>query len=251
VAGDVTGPMPAAAEGDGAASAVSAPDASAAGGEQMVRVLIVDDDALVRAGLSMILGGTPDLKVVGEAADGSEVVQAVAACRPDVVLMDIRMPRLDGLAATEALRGLPRPPEVLVLTTFDADEHVLRALRAGAGGFLLKDTPPVEIVRAVRRVAAGEATLSPTVTRTLIEHVTAGPAADPRRDRAARLIEGLTERERAVAVALGRGRTNAEIAAELYMSVATVKAYVSRLLTRLGLNNRVQVALLVHDAGLV
>ncbi|GIJ33210.1 DNA-binding response regulator [Micromonospora sediminimaris] len=242
MAGDVTGPVPAAAEGGGAA---------ASGEERPVRILIVDDDALVRAGLSMILGGTPDLKVVGEAADGSEVVRAVAACRPDVVLMDIRMPRLDGLAATEALRGLPHPPEVLVLTTFDADEHVLRALRAGAGGFLLKDTPPVEIVRAVRRVAAGEATLSPTVTRTLIEHVTAGPAADPRRDRAARLIGGLTERERAVAVALGRGRTNAEIAAELFMSVATVKAYVSRLLTRLGLNNRVQVALLVHDAGLV
>ncbi|MDG4792927.1 response regulator transcription factor [Micromonospora sp. WMMD1082] len=217
-----------------------------------VRILIVDDDALVRAGLSMILGGTPDLKVVGEAADGSEVVTAVAACRPDVVLMDIRMPRLDGLAATEALRALPRPPEVLVLTTFDTDEHVLRALRAGAGGFLLKDTPPVEIVRAVRRVAAGEATLSPTVTRTLIAHVTAATmTADPRRDRAAQQLAGLTERERAVAVALGQGRTNAEIAGELFMSVATVKAYVSRLLTRLGLNNRVQVALLVHDAGLV
>ncbi|RIV36801.1 DNA-binding response regulator [Micromonospora radicis] len=217
-----------------------------------MRILIVDDDALVRAGLSMILGGTPDLEVVGEAADGSEVVAAVTACRPDVVLMDIRMPRMDGLAATEALRALPRPPEVLVLTTFDADEHVLRALRAGAGGFVLKDTPPAEIVRAVRRVAAGEATLSPTVTRTLITHVTAGAAAaEPRRERAARLLAGLTERERAVAVALGQGRTNAEIAAELFMSVATVKAYVSRLLTRLDLNNRVQVALLVHDAGLV
>ncbi|WP_442791401.1 response regulator [Micromonospora sp. NBC_01739] len=220
-------------------------------GTPPVRILIVDDDALVRAGLSMILGGTPDLTVVGEAADGSEVLAATTACRPDVVLMDIRMPRMDGLAATELLRALPKPPEVLVLTTFDADEHVLRALRAGAGGFLLKDTPPAEIVRAVRRVAAGEATLSPTVTRSLIAHVTAGTVADPRRDRAARLLAGLTERERAVAVALGRGCTNAEIAAELFMSVATVKAYVSRLLARLGLNNRVQVALLVHDAGLV
>ncbi|PWU56837.1 DNA-binding response regulator [Micromonospora sp. S4605] len=219
-----------------------------------VRVLIVDDDPLVRAGLSMILGGVPDLLVVGEAADGSEVPAAVAAYAPDVVLMDIRMPRLDGLAATEALRALPRPPEVLVLTTFDADDQVLRALRAGAGGFLLKDTPPAEIVRAVHRVAAGEATLSPTVTRRLIDHVTGpGPAAgpDPRRERALRLLAGLSEREREVAVALGQGRTNAEIAAELYMSVATVKAYVSRLLTRLDLNNRVQVALLVHDAGLV
>ncbi|MET7945923.1 response regulator transcription factor [Micromonospora sp. NPDC005324] len=220
-----------------------------------VRVLIVDDDALVRAGLSMILGGLPDLTVVGEAADGGEVPAAVAAYAPDVVLMDIRMPRVDGLTATEALRTQPHPPEVLVLTTFDADEQVLRALRAGAAGFLLKDTPPAEIVRAVRRVAAGEATLSPTVTRTLIAHVTAaapGPVGpDPRRERALRLLTGLSERERQVAVALGRGQTNAEIAGELFMSVATVKAYVSRLLTRLELNNRVQVALLVHDAGLV
>ncbi|KAB1949800.1 response regulator transcription factor [Micromonospora sp. ALFpr18c] len=219
-----------------------------------VRVLIVDDDALVRAGLSMILGGLPDLTVVGEAADGAEVPTAVDAYAPDVVLMDIRMPRVDGLTATEALRAQPHPPEVLVLTTFDADEQVLRALRAGAAGFLLKDTPPAEIVHAVRRVAAGEATLSPSVTRKLIAHVTApgtpaGP--DPRRERASRLLSGLSERERQVAVALGRGRTNAEIAGELFMSVATVKAYVSRLLTRLDLNNRVQVALLVHDAGLV
>ncbi|MGC4857754.1 response regulator [Micromonospora sp. DT68] len=221
-----------------------------------VRVLIVDDDPLVRAGLSMILGGLPDLTVVGEAADGSEVPAAVAAYAPDVVLMDIRMPRVDGLSATEALRAQPHPPEVLVLTTFDADEQVLRALRAGAAGFLLKDTPPAEIVHAVRRVAAGEATLSPTVTRTLIDHVTAasvsGPVGpDPRRERALRLLADLSERERQVAVALGQGRTNAEIAGELFMSVATVKAYVSRLLTRLDLNNRVQVALLVHDAGLV
>ncbi|WP_238425639.1 response regulator [Micromonospora parastrephiae] len=202
----------------------------------------------------MILGGLPDLTVVGEAADGGEVPAAVAAYAPDVVLMDIRMPRVDGLTATEALRAQPHPPEVLVLTTFDADEQVLRALRAGAAGFLLKDTPPAEIVHAVRRVAAGEATLSPTVTRKLIAHVTSAPGPtgpDPRQERALRLLTGLSERERQVAVALGRGRTNAEIAGELFMSVATVKAYVSRLLTRLDLNNRVQVALLVHDAGLV
>ncbi|MEU3452947.1 response regulator transcription factor [Micromonospora sp. NPDC006766] len=217
-----------------------------------VRVLIVDDDALVRAGLSMILGGVPDVRVVGEATDGAEVPAAVEAYAPDVVLMDIRMPRVDGLTATEILRALPRPPEVLVLTTFDADDQVLRALRAGAAGFLLKDTPPAEIVQAIRRVAAGEATLSPAVTRKLITHVTApAPVArDPRRDRALRLLDGLSDREREVAVALGQGRTNAEIAAELFMSVATVKAYVSRLLTKLDLNNRVQVALLVHDAGL-
>ncbi|MFG1937596.1 response regulator [Micromonospora tulbaghiae] len=219
-----------------------------------VRVLIVDDDPLVRGALSMILGGVPDLAVVGEAADGAEVPAAVAAHTPDVVLMDIRMPRVDGLAATEALRATAEPPEVLVLTTFDADEQVLRALRAGASGFLLKDTPPAEIVAAVRRVAAGEATLSPAVTRKLIAHVTGAapvPGADPKRERAVRLLDGLSEREREVAVLLGRGRTNAEISAELFMSVATVKAYVSRLLTKLDLNNRVQVALLVQDAGLV
>lgn len=219
-----------------------------------VRVLIVDDDPLVRGALSMILGGVPDLAVVGEATDGAEVPEAVAAYAPDVVLMDIRMPRVDGLAATEALRATADPPEVLVLTTFDADEQVLRALRAGASGFLLKDTPPAEIVAAVRRVAAGEATLSPAVTRRLIAHVTGtapAPGPDPKRERAVRLLDGLSEREREVAVLLGRGRTNAEISAELFMSVATVKAYVSRLLTKLDLNNRVQVALLVQDAGLV
>lgn len=219
-----------------------------------VRVLIVDDDPLVRGALSMILGGVPDLTVVGEATDGAEVPAAVAAHAPDVVLMDIRMPRVDGLAATETLRATAEPPEVLVLTTFDADEQVLRALRAGASGFLLKDTPPAEIVAAVRRVAAGEATLSPAVTRKLIAHVTGtapAPGPDPKRERAVRLLDDLSEREREVAVLLGRGRTNAEISAELFMSVATVKAYVSRLLTKLDLNNRVQVALLVQDAGLV
>ncbi|MCA2213998.1 response regulator transcription factor [Wangella sp. NEAU-J3] len=220
-----------------------------------VRVLIVDDDALVRAGLTMILAAADDVEVVGEAADGADVPAAVAAHRPDVVLMDIRMPRIDGLAATESLRQRPDPPEVIVLTTFDADEFVLRALRAGASGFLLKDTPPVDIQRAVRRVANGEATLSPTVTRRLIAHV-AGPAGDDAgpgrgRARARAALDRLSERERDVALALGRGSSNAEISAELFMSVATVKAHVSRMLTKLELNNRVQVALLVHDAGLV
>jgi DNA-binding NarL/FixJ family response regulator len=215
-------------------------------------VLIVDDDALVRAGLTMILSGADDVRVVGEAADGGEVPAAVAAHRPDVVLMDIRMPRVDGLAATEALRRRPDAPEVIVLTTFDADEFVLRALRAGASGFLLKDTPPVEILQAVRKVALGEATLSPTVTRRLIAHVAAPQPARSGATRAdaVRRLAGLSERERDVALALGQGRSNAEISGELFMSVATVKAHVSRLLTKLDLNNRVQVALLVHDAGL-
>ncbi len=214
-----------------------------------IRVLLVDDDALVRAGLTMILAGADDVRVVGEAADGSEVPAAVARHHPDVVLMDIRMPRIDGLAATETLRARPDAPEVIVLTTFDADEFVLRALRAGASGFLLKDTPPIEILQAVRKVAAGEATLSPTVTRRLIAHV-AAPDHHTGRRRARDLLETLSDREREVALALGQGSSNAEISAQLFMSVATVKAHVSRLLVKLGLNNRVQVALLVHDAGL-
>ncbi|MFW6691301.1 response regulator transcription factor [Streptomyces sp. MAR4 CNX-425] len=218
-----------------------------------VTVLLVDDDPLVRAGLRLMLGGAPDVAVVGEAADGGEVPALVAAHAPDVVLMDIRMPRLDGLAATEALRRRPDPPEVLVLTTFHTDEHVLRALRAGAAGFVLKDTPPAEIVEAVRKVAAGEPALSPAVIRQLIAQVS-GPGGGPdgpgrAADRARRRLAALGEREREVAVAVGRGRSNAEIAAELYMSVPTVKTHVSRILTKLDLNNRVQIALLVHDAG--
>ena len=215
-----------------------------------IRVAIVDDDALVRAGLVMMLGGAADLEVVAQASDGAQAEAMVDAHRPDVVLMDIRMPKVDGLTATQRLRARPGAPQVIVLTTFDADEYVLRALRVGAGGFLLKDTPPAEIVQAVRRVAAGDAMLSPAVTRQLIDHV-ADPAAASRRDHARAAVEQLSERERAVAVALGQGRSNAEIGAELYVSVATVKSHVSRLLVKLELNNRVQVALLVHDAGLV
>lgn len=215
-----------------------------------IRVLLVDDDALVRGALRLMLDGSDGVRVVGEASDGSEVPEAVASLRPDLVLMDIRMPKVDGLTATEALRrGRDDAPQVIVLTTLNADDQVLRALRAGAAGFLLKDTAPAEILRAVRLVAAGEAMLSPTVTRQLIEHV-ADPAVDARRSRAIELLEALTEREREVAVALGQGKSNAEISAELFMSVATVKAHVSRVLQKLDLNNRVQVALLAHDADL-
>jgi len=214
----------------------------------VIRVLVVDDDALVRAGLSMMLTGTEDIRVVAEAADGGEVLSAVDAYRPDLVLMDIRMPGVDGLTATEQLRARGAAPHVIVLTTFDADDQVLRALRAGAAGFLLKDTPPPEIMRAIRLVVAGEAMLSPAVTRRLIEHV-ADDGLGARRSRARGLLEQLTEREREVAVAIGQGKSNADIAAELYMSVATVKAHVSRLLTKLELTNRVQIALLAHDAG--
>ena len=214
-----------------------------------IRVLLADDDALVRAALTMMLAGTDDIRVVAEVADGAEVASAVDAYKPDLVLMDIRMPRMDGLAATELLRARDDAPAVIVLTTFDADDQVLRALRAGASGFLLKDTPPPEILKAVRLVAAGEAMLSPTVTRRLLEHFADG-GADARRSESVVLLEGLTDREREVAVAIAQGKSNAEIAATLYMSVATVKAHVSRLLTKLELNNRVQIALLAHDAGL-
>ena len=197
----------------------------------------------------MMLAGTDDIRVVAEVADGAEVAAAVDAYKPDLVLMDIRMPRMDGLAATELLRARDDAPAVIVLTTFDADDQVLRALRAGASGFLLKDTPPPEILRAVRLVAAGEAMLSPTVTRRLLEHLAEG-GADARRAHSLELLDRLTDREREVAVAVAQGKSNAEIAGELYMSVATVKAHVSRLLTKLELNNRVQIALLAHDAGL-
>ena len=215
---------------------------------EQIRVLVVDDDALVRAGLSMLLAGVEEIVIVGEAADGSEVAHAVAEHEPDIVLMDIRMPGMDGLAATELLRAHDNAPEVIVLTTFDADDDVLRALRAGASGFLLKDTPPADIVRAVRAVAAGEPMLSPTITRRLIGHVTDGQTHDRQRH-AREQLDRLTEREREVAVAVGLGKSNAEIGRELYMSVPTVKSHVSRVLEKLEFNNRVQIALLAHDAG--
>ncbi|MDF0374838.1 response regulator [[Kitasatospora] papulosa] len=216
-----------------------------------VRLAVVDDDPLVRAGLTLMLGGAARVDIVGEAADGTEVAALVDRTHPDVVLMDIRMPGMDGLAATEELRRRTGAPEVIVLTTFHADEQVLRAIRAGAAGFVLKDTPPAQIVEAVLRVAAGEPVLSPAVTRRLMARA-AGEGADDgtaRRRRARQRFAGLGEREQDVASAVGRGRSNAEIAAELHLSVATVKAHVSRILARLGLNNRVQIALLVHDAG--
>ncbi|MEO5874682.1 MAG: response regulator transcription factor [Streptosporangiaceae bacterium] len=213
----------------------------------MIRVLLVDDDALVRSGLRLMLGGAADLEVVGEAADGGEVGALVTACRPDVVLMDIRMPVIDGIMAAEALRRRPQPPEIIMLTTFNTDEHVLRALRAGAAGFVLKDTSPQEIVDAIRKVAAGDPVLSPEVTHQLIAQVSGGTHS--RATRAREQFGALSERERRVAVSVGQGRSNAEIAAQLFISTTTVKTHVSRILTKLDLNNRVQIALLVHDAG--
>ncbi|MFF1477288.1 response regulator [Streptomyces sp. NPDC058301] len=218
-----------------------------------IRLLVVDDDPLVRAGLTFMLGGRDDLEIVGEASDGSQVEELADRLRPDVVLMDIRMPNVDGLTATESLRARPDAPEVIVLTTFHADEQVVRALRAGAAGFVLKDTAPAEIVAAVRRVAAGEPVLSPAVTRQLMRQVAGAPedAGEGRAARARTRIGQLAEREREVAVAVGRGLSNAQISAALFLSVPTVKTHVSRVLAKLGLNNRVQIALLVHDAGLL
>ncbi|MGW5653294.1 response regulator transcription factor [Streptomyces humi] len=215
-----------------------------------IRLLLVDDDPLVRAGLALMIGGAEGIEIVGEAADGGEVGALVDRTRPDVVLMDIRMPAVDGLTATGLLRARADAPQVIVLTTFHADEQVLHALRAGAAGFVLKDTPPDRIVDAVRRVAAGDSVLSPAVTRQLMRHA-AGTGADTRRTRARARLAALNDREREVAVAVGRGLANAEIATGLFMSVATVKTHVSRILAKLGLNNRVQIALLAYDAGLL
>lgn len=213
-----------------------------------IRLLLVDDDPLVRAGLSLMLSGHDRIRVVGEAGDGAEGVEAVATLGPDVVLMDIRMPGLDGLAAIERLQQRELTTQVIVLTTFDADDQVLRALRAGAAGFLLKDTPPPEIVAAIERVAGGEPMLSPAIVQRLIDQVKDDPAAERRR-RAAQLLAELTEREAEVARAVAEGKSNAEIGEELHLAVASVKAIVSRVLLKLEATNRVQVALLVRDAG--
>ncbi|PYY61386.1 DNA-binding response regulator [Curtobacterium sp. MCSS17_011] len=217
-----------------------------------VRVVLVDDDQLVRVGLRMLLSGDDGLVVVGEAGDGHEAAGVIAETAPDVVLMDIRMPRCDGLVATE--RELRRRPDlaVLVLTTFEGDDLVLGALQAGARGFLLKDTPPHELVQAVRTVAAGRSILSPSVLDRVIAF-----AAGPRSGRAAggpggtdarRLLALLTEREREVALAVANGASNAQIAADLYVGLATVKTHVGHVYEKFGVENRVQLALVVHAA---
>lgn len=212
-----------------------------------VRVLVVDDDALVRGALTMMLDGADGIAVVGEAADGDEIPALVDAHAPDVVLMDLRMPRCDGIRATRRLRARSHPPEVVVLTTFDSDENVLRALRAGAGGFLLKDTPPPRIAEAVRRVADGDPILSPEVIRRFMERETTRAQT---RDRARAALRTLSPREHEVALAVARGTANIGIAVELGTSVATVKAHVSHVLTKLELDNRTRIALLVLDADL-
>ncbi len=213
-----------------------------------VRVVIVDDDPLVRGALTMMLDGAQGIVVVGEAADGEQALTAVARHAPDVVLMDIRMPGMNGITATQRLRRRANAPQVIVLTTFDTDDHLVRALRAGASGFLLKDTAPERIAEAVLAAAAGEPVLSPTVTRRLMHQVAAGAAGY---EKARTTLAALTPRETDVVVAIARGHANAQIAAELAMSLTTVKAHVSHILTKLDLSNRTQIALLAHDAGLV
>jgi DNA-binding NarL/FixJ family response regulator len=216
----------------------------------MIRVLLVDDEELVRFGLRTVLEAAGEFEVVGEAGDGEAAVAAAHELRPDVVLIDIRMPVLDGLSATRRILALPHPPQVAVLTTFHVDEYVYAALAAGAAGFLLKDTPPREIAAAVRAVADGTATLSPAVTSKLIDSYV-DRAAAPRRQQARRRLAELSEREQEVLRLLGRGESNAAIAGRLFVSEATVKTYVSRLLGKLGLANRTQAAILAHEAGLL
>ncbi|MFI8771012.1 response regulator [Gordonia sp. NPDC062954] len=214
------------------------------------RIMIVDDDPLVRSGLRLLMGGDPDLVIAAEAGNGREAIDRHISEPVDMMLMDLRMPVLDGIAATAALKEFENAPAVIVLTTFDADEYVVRALAVGADGFLLKDTPPSDIVAAIKNVLRGQPALSPSVTAALIKQVIGGDGTSARASAARESLTALTERERAVAVCVAKGASNAEIAAELYMSVATVKAHISHIFAKLGATNRVQVAIALHDAGL-
>lgn len=214
----------------------------------VTRVGLIDDDSLVRAGLAMILGADPGIEVVGQGADGSEAVPLVQKHRPDVLLMDVRMPTLDGIAATKAVTALTGAPKIIMLTTFDMDEYVFQALEAGASGFLLKDTPPQDLARAVHVVAGGEAMLSPTVTRRMLSHFSdANPGSRQERHPG---LDQLTERETEVLGAVGAGLSNAQIGMRLFMSEATVKAHVSKIFAKLDCTNRVQIAIIAHEAGL-
>ncbi len=214
------------------------------------RVVVVDDQTLVRAGFRVLVNSAPDLEVVGEAADGLEAVSVVASTKPDVVLMDVRMPKLDGLEATRQIVGsrAANTSRILMLTTFDLDEYIFDALRFGASGFLLKDTPPEELLAAIRVIAHGEALLAPSVTRRLIAEFASRPAdASPASDR----LEILTEREREVLAAIGKGSSNAEIGEELHMSVATAKTHVSRILAKLDARDRTQLVVIAFQTGVV
>lgn len=216
----------------------------------MIRVLIADDEALIRSGLELILGLQDDIDVVGVVEDGDAAVTAARELAPDVVLLDIRMPGTDGIAAARAIGALPSPPTVIVLTTFAVDDYIDEALRAGAAGFLLKDTPPKDLVEGIRIVARGDAVLSPAVTRSVIDARRARPVAPAAEQRHAKELERLTGRERQVLVLLARGLPNAEIAAALHMGEGTVKGHVSRMMAKIGAANRVQAARMAFEAGL-
>ncbi|WP_049571850.1 response regulator transcription factor [Nonomuraea sp. SBT364] len=208
--------------------------------------MIVDDQELLRNGLTMVVRSQPDMEVAAEAADGLEALEALESRRVDVVVMDIRMPRMDGVTATREIQRLADPPKVLALTTFDLDEHALAALRAGASGFMLKDAPGEEIIAAIRHVHRGDSIIAPSTTRRLIGHLVAQPGADPEE-----VLGLLTQREREVFLGLAKGASNAEIGAELFLSEATVKTHVGRILTKFGLRDRVQAVVLAYESGVV
>jgi DNA-binding NarL/FixJ family response regulator len=219
-----------------------------ADGNGAVRIPIADDQALVRAGFRMILEAEPHLTVVGEAADGEAAIDLVSRARPDVVLMDVRMPKMDGIASCARICAGAKPPQVLMLTTFDLEDYVYSALRAGASGFLLKDAPAEQLVEAIEVVARGDAQLAPQITRLLIEEVAKRPAVSPAHHP---WIAALTERETEVLRLMSRGRSNMEIAAELYLGEATIKTHVGRVLSKLGARDRVQAVVMAFDSGLV
>jgi DNA-binding NarL/FixJ family response regulator len=213
-----------------------------------IRVLLADDQAMVRAGFRMILGSEPDIEVVGEAENGEQAAAAANRLRPDVVLMDIQMPSVDGLQATRRItQNQQLTTRVVILTTFERDEYVFEAMQSGASGFLLKNAPPEELIHAVRVVAAGDALLAPSVTRRIIEQFARRPVEPDVRER----LESLTQREREVLVMLARGNSNAELAAELFVTEGTIKTHVSSLLAKLGLRDRVQAVVLAYESGLV
>jgi DNA-binding NarL/FixJ family response regulator len=217
----------------------------------MIRVLLVDDQSLLRVGFRMILEAEPDIEVVGEAADGAAGVSMTSALHPDVVLMDVRMPGTDGIAATRLITTASPAPKVLILTTFDLDEYVFAGLRAGASGFLLKDAPPAELLTAIRTVAGGDAVLAPTATRRLIDQfapLLPGPGQQHDRDA---VLSKLTDREQAVFAQLAAGRSNREIATDLHLSEGTVKIHVGRILAKLGLRDRIQAVVLAYESGLI
>jgi DNA-binding NarL/FixJ family response regulator len=212
-----------------------------------VKVLLIEDEEIVRSGIRMILESAPDIEVVGEAADGSPAVELTDRHRPDVVLTDIQLPRVNGIEVTRRLTARASPPAVVILTTFDIDEYVYAALRHGATGFLLKDTPPHDLVAAVRVAARGEAMISPRITKRLLANFAAGETTNTARRR----LEALTPREREVAGWIGRGLSNSEIAKQLFLSESTVKVHIGRIKGKVDAANRTQIAILVHEAGLV